>query len=581
MFDVHVGKQILIAKDGARCHFGLTKGKDIDVHVNLSLKFVCEFNGGTSDANMATPPPLTYSLSLFLIFSLHRCVFGKYIEGTLRTYENWAFLTRFCFLSEDGKFEFEIEYPLEYAVESLLLYYDSPDQWPAVYKSGKNCTEMLKPLKVENFQFVNLTSLDDLSGCQVVREQNDQAYYRCKEMRSFRSARERWWFIAIANCESQKGLFLDYKIKMTNGLPGDFWHEHFSADEFYILRVDIIFFALNVLLCFFAFLEAVELKARQLLHVTYKLFVTSLILQCVGVLFLVLAYARYGVDGVGWPGIKLTGELLESCSEIIFVLMLLLVAKGYTITRGRLRQGSSVKLTLFMCAYCLAYATLFIYQQQNFDPGEVLYLYESPPGYGIVSLRLIAWVSFGYSVFFTLKHYPEKNSFYLSLLVFFTLWFVAGPMVILLAAYVIPDWIREKTVNAVELSVTFLGHMVFLILTRPSAANDNFPYHVRTTQIGIMENSYNGTIGNNHLDAFGHHPYAPSAPLADETSQTVPNQTPGPPQPYRRTPAEIFTVATSAEMTRMGRLPPLKPAGKNDNSFPHHAPGEPRQLLQE
>ena len=35
--------------------------------------------------------------------------------------------------------------------------------------------------------------------------------------------------------------------------------------------------------------------------------------------------------------------------------------------------------------------------------------------------------------------------------------------------------------------VTFLGHVVFLLLTRPAAHNDNFPYHVRTTQIGIME----------------------------------------------------------------------------------------------
>ena len=38
-------------------------------------------------------------------------------------------------------------------------------------------------------------------------------------------------------------------------------------------------------------------------------------------------------------------------------------------------------------------------------------------------------------------------------------------------------------VVSVEHFVTFMGHFVFLFLTRPSAHNKNFPYHVRTTQV--------------------------------------------------------------------------------------------------
>lgn len=63
------------------------------------------------------------------------------------------------------------------------------------------------------------------------RKTRETYIVRCHNAGTFISSRERWWFIAIANCGNNKGLDVKYRFKMTNGKSGDFWTEHFSADE--------------------------------------------------------------------------------------------------------------------------------------------------------------------------------------------------------------------------------------------------------------------------------------------------------------------------------------------------------------
>lgn len=62
----------------------------------------------------------------------------------------------------------------------------------------------------------------------------------CESRTEFESMRERWWFIAVSNCDSKKGLRLKYKFELTNE-GGNSWLRHFSADQFYILHTDVTF----------------------------------------------------------------------------------------------------------------------------------------------------------------------------------------------------------------------------------------------------------------------------------------------------------------------------------------------------
>ncbi|XP_038219824.1 transmembrane protein 145-like [Zerene cesonia] len=608
-----------------------------------------------------------------ILFASLGIVVGKWVEGRVNTKENWAFLSRFCFLSLEGQFEYLIEFERDMGTPNLLLYYDDESQWPSVYHSSMTCKDREAVLnKGGQNQIVKLSHWypdTEYSGCIVTRANkelpaakstspkptvkttvkpknnpnkndlpSDPAYYdqflkttttptkstmdvttkstnsttwyelipddfnattvipedelwenigpvkntsltetlkdveilfdnnynhsghkikrsielyeryrrrrlnsesyqsgfsetermivSCHNSRRFRSARERWWFIAISNCDSPKGLDVRYKFLMTNGPDGDFWHKHFSADEFYVLPILLSYTFAYIIVMIAVVMCSVELRSRHLLHSTYKLFLISIVAQHCGVLMQALANIRYASNGVGAPNSKIIGQFLCGISEMTYLLLLVLLAKGYTITRGRLKVGFTVKLTVFMCCYVLTYVVLFIYQAKAFDPGEVLYLYESPAGYGLIFLRITGWCAFAYSTYFTVRKYPEKNMFYCPFFICGTLWFYAGPLFILTANSYIDKWVRESVVTAVLLFITFCGHVMFLLLTLPVFANKNFPYHVRTTQIGVME-----VTSNPALDGFGPNAYHPSTgaaqtviiPLTRRTEELIGN----------------------------------------------------------
>ena len=53
--------------------------------------------------------------------------------------------------------------------------------------------------------------------------------------------------------------------------------------------------------------------------------------------------------------------MADVVSILVFILMLLLLGKGFTVTRGRISTGGSIKIAIFMTLYVITYAVLFFY----------------------------------------------------------------------------------------------------------------------------------------------------------------------------------------------------------------------------
>lgn len=457
-------------------------------------------------------PPL-----LLLLLPLPPRARAKYVRGNLSSKEDWMFLTRFCFLSDYGRLDFRFRYPEAKCCQNILLYFDDPSQWPAVYKAGdKDCLAKESVIRPENNQVINLTTQYAWSGCQVVSEEGTR-YLSCSSGRSFRSVRERWWYIALSKCGGD-GLQLEYEMVLTNGKS--FWTRHFSADEFGILETDVTFLLIFIFIFFLACYFGYLLKGRQLLHTTYKMFMAAAGVEVLSLLFFCIYWGQYATDGIGNESLKILAKLLFSSSFLIFLLMLILLGKGFTVTRGRISHSGSVKLSVYMTLYTLTHVVLLTYEAKFFDPGQVLYTYESPAGYGLIGLQVAAYVWFCYAVLVSLRHFPEKQPFYVPFFAAYTLWFFAVPVMALIANFGIPKWAREKIVNGIQLGIHLYAHGVFLIMTRPSAANKNFPYHVRTSQIASA--GAPGPGGSESADkAFPQHVYGNVTFISD----SVPNFT--------------------------------------------------------
>nr|XP_050846285.1 transmembrane protein 145-like [Vespula vulgaris] len=415
---------------------------------------------------------------------------SKILRGTLVTRENWAFLARFCFLTKQGTFRYDLNIESENSSLNLLLYYDAPHQWPSVYPSNKTCEEKKSILSVENGQIIQLSTLTSaISGCVV----KNNSSLHCNSYRRFQSSRPTWWFIVLSDCSTKTGLNVTYWISLTNASPGNIWKEHFSADEFYILPELLIAACIYVVLLILSFYVAVQLRSRRLLHVSYKLFMGSLLCQLIGILLEIYSYFNLALKGVFITSASLVGHLLEACSETLYTVLMLLLAFGYTITKSALTPKQIRWLTYFICLSAACQLALYMYQFEIFDPGLVLYIYESPPGYGLVALKLIAWIVFVLRCFKTTKKMTKKVHFYGSLLSLGSAWFLCHPLTVLCITVLVDKWIRESVVRGCSLWIVLVGHATFLYVTRPTIANSRFPFHIRTCQVVPV-----GGNGQNH-----------------------------------------------------------------------------------
>ncbi|KAJ1445068.1 rhodopsin-like GPCR transmembrane domain-containing protein [Pelagophyceae sp. CCMP2097] len=417
--------------------------------------------------------------------------------GSLDTLDPWVFVQRFCFVPTPvktatpsdreqkryGYFAFKITYPRA-ATPKLLLYFDGFDKWKSVYESRHSCTDRkLRASETIDLStrglFVNSVTTDAVKGIVTVK---GGAYFRAKT--------NTWFFIVFSNCADacyrelgyahcQAPLVVDYDFDLTNG---DVQRtEQFSADEIGTLPLMWSFFIMYVLLAAWCAHLRERLRQKRKFHHTVAMLCWGVWISLAGSIFGLIHFALYAKNGVGSQICFELATFLWHAADLLLLLLLILLAKGWTIVRRKISINGRVRIAIYMTFFVWATVLLEIWEMNVFDPALLASRYESPPGYVLVALRAVALVWFVYACKTTLEKYRSKIGFYRKFLCVFGLWLAAKPTLAVAAAFV-NDNTRTVFQLGGDLTLLLSAHLALAIMYYPDArCNKAFPFHANTS----------------------------------------------------------------------------------------------------
>lgn len=176
---------------------------------------------------------------------------------------------------------------------------------------------------------------------------------------------------------------INYDIRLVNGNPNQSSSNplafHFSFDQQNILEMNLIFF--------FVYLILVPMQiyaVRIQKHPVTKLFTLSLILEFISLVLILSYYIRFAASGVGNEAIKTTGDIFDILSRVshrnhltckymtepllfdlqtTFMLILLLLAKGWAVTRQQVTKSGWILLMMIWIPYCVFHVVLYVWNR--------------------------------------------------------------------------------------------------------------------------------------------------------------------------------------------------------------------------
>jgi len=382
---------------------------------------------------------------------------AKRVEGTINTDDKWVYLTKFAFhpgvetnntWTNEGHLVFEIENFNATVVPNLRLYYymwlDGHDEhWLDIYNNRNHmtCDELVAKADDNRILFANYSD------------------------HPFAQKFPRYWFIAIADCKSNG--FKDFKYKLHIYNTDSDWGKEISFDQQDLPGLYLFYFLLYLVGLAAHIYGIYTLYRSDFLHPVVKILSATIFLYFISIFCLFIHWMSYKNNGVGSPFFLGAGEFLDFLSQILFTLLLLLIAKGWAISTTEVTEKKILGAVIGI--FCILYLAIFIFAWAKMDPASTLYIYETGPGIALLVIRALTLGYFIWSLRHGVLHesHPSKRRFYQIFTAVYTAWFLSLHLIVIVAAIRNPEQ-RIRTVEPFYVTVNTIALAILAFLFWPS-----------------------------------------------------------------------------------------------------------------
>ncbi|KAL1444511.1 hypothetical protein MTO96_029819 [Rhipicephalus appendiculatus] len=298
-------------------------------------------------------------------------------------------------------------------------------------------------------------------------------------------AGHQFWYVSMVSCYREgKGkdckwkdsvdedIEIAYDIWLVNGNPAAPSHNvfeyQFSFEQQGSLERVLLFFLLYLVL---AGLQVYAVMRQK--HLVTRLFTAALTLQLLSFLWTITHLAIFAMDGDGVPSLGIVGDVSYMLSQSLFMLLLLLLAKGWAITRTEL-TWKPVLFCIWLVYSCIQ-ILLYVWNMTEVDVIEEIDEYQTYPGWISLCFRLVVTAWFLTELRSTMmdENDHRKLRFYLHFGAGLLCWFVYLPVVALIALQVSALW-RQKFILGISSCADFLAYAIITHLLWPTRSQQYF-----------------------------------------------------------------------------------------------------------
>ncbi|CAH1264366.1 TMEM145 [Branchiostoma lanceolatum] len=267
---------------------------------------------------------------------------------------------------------------------------------------------------------------------------------------------------------------LSYNIWLVNGNPNvtqtDFLYYQLSYESQYVSII-----LLTYIILYLIFLSVLLCGHRGHSHTIIRVFLASILLEWFGLSLHFLHLAIYTFDGAGVLPVKQFGEVVDVVSQCMFMALLLLLGRGWTVTKVHVEHKAFLAVIV---TYSLVDVGLTTARLITTDPVTTVDDSLSWQTLVVLGLRLfiLLWFLYELHLSYLQEAQPSRQQFYVVLGGVYGLWFLYLPVAAVVVSQLVPPLWQYRTYTGITVTADFLSYAVLAYLLWPSRGVASYRY---------------------------------------------------------------------------------------------------------